>query len=62
MTDEVNNVINISNEMSYQPKVEYSPLNLTARLPKGRNPYGNRVVTVPTQRSLSLGYELDNTN
>jgi hypothetical protein len=62
MTDEVNNVMNISNEMSCQPKVKYSPLNLTARLPKGSNSYGNRVVTVPAQRPLSFGYELGNTS
>jgi len=63
MTDEVKSEIITNNEMSYQPKVEYSPLKLTARLPKGSNSYGNGVVTVPAQRSPTrLGYELGNSN
>jgi hypothetical protein len=63
MTDEVNSDAITNNEMSYQPKVEYSPLKLTARLPKGSNSYGNGVVTVPAQPSLTrLGYELGNSN
>ena len=58
MTVEVNSVINTSNEMSYQPKVEYRPMKLTTRLPKGSNSYGNGVVTVPAH----FGYELGNSN
>lgn len=46
MTAKAYNIINIRNEMSYQPKMEYKLLNLTAGLPKGRNSYGNRATVV----------------
>jgi group II intron reverse transcriptase/maturase len=63
MTVIAHNIINITNEMNDQPKVEYRPLQLTTRLPKGSNPYGNGVVMVPGQISNKrFGYELGNTN
>lgn len=56
MTAKAYNIINIRNEMSYQPKMEYKLLNLTTGLPKGRNTYGNRVTIVSGQRNAAYEF------
>ena len=60
MTVKAYNIINISNEMSYQPKMKYKLLNLTTGLPKGRNSYGNRATIVSALPKVV--YEFSNIN